>query len=214
MPLVSTTSGDVTVVRHADADLDAPSTDYWPVNWSSIWVGALSALAVALIVSLVGAAVGAHQLGPGGRIARWSDVGFGALVFGVLGAFFSFVVGGWVAGKINGYRRAETDMLHGAIVWLVALPILVVLAALGAGSLFGGWYGGLAGIPVWVTPNVVAADPAAATAARNSALGAVTALLIGLIGGVIGGWLASGEPMSVTHYRTRPARGTHVRRTA
>src|SRR5438067_1022688 len=202
MPLLTSTSGDVTVVRHADEDMSAPSPDYWPINWSSIWVGTLAALAVALIVSLIGAAIGAHQLGPTGRIAKWSDVGFGALVFSVVGAFFSFVVGGWVAGKINGYRRAETDMLHGAIVWLVALPILVLLAALGAGTLFGGWYGGLAGIPVWVTPNVVAADPAAATAARNSALAAVTALLIGLVGSVIGGWMASGEPMSITSYRT------------
>ena len=29
------------------------------------------------------------------------------------------------------------------------------------------------------------------------------ALLIGLIASVIGGWLASGEPMNFTHYRTR-----------
>jgi anti-sigma factor RsiW len=42
-----------------------------------------------------------------------------------------------------------------------------------------------------------------AAAARNSALAAVAALLLGLIGGVIGGWMASGEPMTFTHYRTR-----------
>lgn len=207
MPLVSHSSGDVTVVRHADEGPEPlarqTSSDYWPINWSSIWVGVLSALAVALIVSLIGAAVGAHQLGPAGRIARWSEVAFGSLVFAVLGAFFSFVVGGWVAGKINGYRRAETDMLHGAIVWLVAVPLLVALAALGAGSLFGAWFGGLAGVPVWATPSTVTADPAAAAAARNGALGAVTALLIGLVGAVIGGWMASGEPMTFTHYRTR-----------
>src|SRR5207237_1776699 len=115
MPLVSSTSGDVTVVRHADSDAAETSADYWPINWSAIWVGTLAALAVALIISLIGAAIGAHQLGPGAKIARWSDVGLGALVFTVAGAFFSFVVGGWVAGKINGYRKAETDMLHGAI---------------------------------------------------------------------------------------------------
>jgi hypothetical protein len=38
---------------------------------------------------------------------------------------------------------------------------------------------------------------------RNSALGAVTALLLGLMGSVIGAWMASGEPMNFTHYRTR-----------
>src|SRR5437870_3241925 len=175
MPVVSSTSGEVTVVRHAD-DLPPRSSEYWPINWSAIWVGALTALALALIISLAGAAVGTHQLGPAGKIAKWSDIGFGALVFAVVGAFFSFAAGGWVAGKINGFRRAETDMLHGAIVWLVAVPLLVVLAAVGAGSLFNGWLGGLAGVPVWVTPNAVAADPAAAAAARNAALLTITAL--------------------------------------
>jgi hypothetical protein len=181
---------------------DSPG-EYWPINWSAIWVGVLSALAVALIISLCGAALGAQQLGPGGKIAKWSDVGVAALVFAVVGSFFSFVVGGWVAGKINGFRHAETDMLHGAIVWLVAIPLLVVLGAVGAGSLFGGWYAGLAGVPVWVTPTNVAADPTAAAAARNAALLAVTALLIGLVGSVLGGWLASGEPMSLRLRSTR-----------
>jgi hypothetical protein len=132
-------------------------------------------------------------------------VGVAALVFAVIGSFFSFVVGGWVAGKINGFRHAETDMLHGAIVWLVAVPLLVVLGAVGAGSLFGGWYAGLAGIPVWATPTNVAADPTAAAAARNAALLAVTALLIGLVGSVLGGWLASGEAMSL-RLRSRSTR--------
>ena len=40
-------------------------------------------------------------------------------------------------------------MLHGAIVWLVGVPLLLMLAALGAGSFFGGWYSGLAGTPAW-----------------------------------------------------------------
>jgi uncharacterized membrane protein YeaQ/YmgE (transglycosylase-associated protein family) len=201
--------GEVTVVRHADVEPATATT--WPVNWSAIWVGTLSALALALIISLIGAAVGAHQLGPAGHIAKWSDVGIVGLIFAVCGAFFSFVVGGWVAGKINGFRHAETDMLHGAIVWLVALPLLVVLAALGGGTLFGAWLGGLGLVPVWAGQTTVTADPAAATAARNAALGVVTTLLIGLIGAVIGGWMASGEPMTFTAYRTRPPRAhTHT----
>ena len=205
MSIVSSTTGEVAVMRHAD-DLPPSTHEYWLINWSAIWVGALTALAVALIVGLAGAALGAHQLGPAGKIAKWSDIGFAALVLAVLGAFFSFVAGGWVAGKINGFHRAETDMLHGAIVWLLAVPLLIILAALGAGPLFNGWFAGLAGVPVWVTPNAVAADPEAAVAARNTALLAVTALLIGLIGSVLGGWLASGEPMSI--YLRRGAAAT------
>jgi hypothetical protein len=123
---------------------------YWPVNWSATWVGMLSALATLLIFGLVAIAVGAHQVGPGGRAPSTAGIGLGALIFSVFGAFIAFVVGGWVAGKINGFRRAETDMLHGAIVWLLAVPILIGLAAVGAGGFFGSWFGGLAGTPVWV----------------------------------------------------------------
>src|ERR1700758_2235147 len=109
MSVVSSSSAEVAVVSHRH-DLAPPASEYWPINWSAIWVGALTALAVAMIISLAGAALGAHQLGPAGKVSKWSDVGIGALVFAVVGAFFSFVAGGWVAGKINGFRHAETDM--------------------------------------------------------------------------------------------------------
>ena len=67
------------------------------------------------------------------------------------------------------------------------------------------WYGGLAGTPVWVTPGAVADPQAALIIARNGALGAVTALLLGLAGSAVGGWMASGEPMTISYYRTRAA---------
>jgi hypothetical protein len=190
----------------------------WPVYWSAIWVGALATIALALIFGLAGVALGFHLLEPGYRIVDWHKFSLGALIFSVCGAFFSCVLGGWVAGKIAGILRSEPAMLQGAIVWLVTVPILMTLMAMGAGSYFGSWYGGLAGKVVWTTPpsgpatapNVpldpvarAAAEREAARVARNSALGAVTALLLGLIGSVIGGWMASGEPMTFTYYRTR-----------
>src|SRR5476651_1869874 len=124
-------------------------------------------------------------------------------------------------------------MIHGAIVWLVTVPLLVVCAALGASSLFGGWYAGL-GPNSAMNPGTpfVHPDPLGASASseeitafrmqqaeynrnvklwhedtpkvtRNGALVTITALLLGLLGSVIGGWMASGEPMNFIHYRTR-----------
>jgi hypothetical protein len=122
---------------------------HWPINWSAVWVGALAALAVALLVGLIGVAVGAHMFGPEHRVVDLHKVKLTALIFSVCGAFFAFVVGGWVAGKIAGILHAEEAMLHGAIAWLVATPLLLVLIGLGAGSFFGGWYAGLAGTPSW-----------------------------------------------------------------
>jgi hypothetical protein len=165
--------------------------DAWPVSWSSVWVGTLTALAVGLVIALISTAVGAHQAGS--RIARWNEVRLITVVFAIAGSFFAFAAGGWVAARIAGIRRAEPAMLHGAITWLVAVPLLVGLGAIGAGSYLGGWYGGLG--PVTTT------DAGSATAARNAALAAVTTLLVGLVGSVIGGWMASGERMVVAARR-------------
>ena len=172
----------------------------WPVAWSAIWVGALAAVALGLIIGLIGFAVGAHEAS---RMVTWSKVRFITLVFDVGGAFFMFVLGGWAAGRVAGILRSEPAILHGAIVWALSIPVLLVLATLGAR--FGGWYGGLAGVPAWAAMPPPT-DPALAAALRNTALATVAALLIGLVGAVLGGWLASGEPMTFTYYRRREVR--------
>lgn len=175
----------------------------WPVAWSAVFVGALSALAVGVLIGLIGYAIGAHQLSASPAI-DWGNVRLVSAIFSIGGAFFAFVVGGWVATRIAGFLRAETA-LHGAIAWLVALPFLMVLGALGAGGYLGGWYGGLAGV------GAVPLDPAAAAAFRNTAVATVVALLLGLVGSVLGAWMASGEPMTFAYYRRRPVEATYER---
>lgn len=182
----------------------------WPVAWSAVWVGALVALAVGLVIGLIGIAVGAHGTA---RSVTWSNVKLLALVFNVGGAFFAFVAGGWVAAKIAGIQRSEWAMLHGSIVWLLAVPLLLGAAAFGAAGYLGGWYGGLAGPPVWATP-APSMDPELARGVRDTALATVVALLLGLAGSVIGGWMASGEPMTLTYYRRRRARPERPRMAA
>jgi hypothetical protein len=171
----------------------------WPVAWSAVWVGTLTALAVGLIIGLLGFAIGANEVAD---YVDWKKLRLIGLVFSVGGAFFAFVAGGWAAARVAGIRRSEPAMLHGAIVWLLAVPLLLLLAAVGGLGHFGGWYGGLAGTPSWVAAAGTP-DPDLATATRNNALASAVALLLGLIGGVIGGWMASGEPMTFTHYRSR-----------
>jgi len=172
----------------------------WPI-WSAVWVGALAAIAVGLLIGLIGFTVGAHEL-TSPKFTTWKNVRLTSSIFNIAGAFFSFVVGGWIAARIAGFRRAEPAMLHGGVVWLLAIPMMLVFASLGAMSHWGGWYGALGGVPAWVTA-VPPVDPDAARAFRNTALVTVVSMLLGLAGSVIGGWMASGEPMSVTYYRRR-----------
>ena len=170
----------------------------WPVAWSAIWVGALTALAVGLIIGLLGYAVGANEVA---QTVDWKKLRVITALFSVGGAFFAFVAGGWTAARIAGIRRSEPAMLHGAITFLVTLPLFMVLAAIGVSGHWGGWYGGLASMPPLASGSPI--DPDAAEAIRNNAIATAVALLLGLVGSVIGGWMASGEPMTFTHYRTR-----------
>jgi hypothetical protein len=167
----------------------------WPINWSAAWVGGLTSLAAALVLGLVATAIGASSVR---TIESWHTVPFGDVVGAVLVSFFAFVAGGWAAGKISGFRHAEPAMLHGAIAWLLALPLLVVSLAAGAGRAYGGWYGGL------ITPlGMAGASQPLPEIVRHTALAALTAVLLGLVGSVIGAWIASGEPMTFTHHRSR-----------
>jgi hypothetical protein len=174
-----------------------PEWVIWPIAWSAVWVGALTALAVGLLIGLVGLALGANEAA---QYVTWKKLHLIGLIFSVGGAFFGYVAGGWAAARIAGRIRSEPAILHGAIVWLVTIPILLLLGAMGGASHVGGWYAGLSAIPTTVTPL---SDADMAVAVRNNALATAVALLIGLVGAVLGGWMASGEPMTFTHHRTR-----------
>ncbi len=221
--------------REAAAEARHERWAHCHVSWTAVLVGALAAFAVVMLIGLIGIAVGAHLLGPDHRVVDLKKLGFGSLIFSVCGAFFAFVVGGWVAGKIAGILHSEPGMLHGAIVFLVAVPMLVLMAGLGAGSAFGGWYAGIGGASNTATSPYVhpfVPGPGATSdeistyreqeaeynrnvkqwhedtprATRNAAIGLATALLLSLIGAVIGGWMASGEPMNFSHHLTRKPR--------
>src|SRR5258705_7838943 len=92
----------------------------WPVSWSAIWVGALGATTATLLGGLLAVAFRAYDVRPGGAIGP-EDLGVGEMIASICIAFFSFVIGGWAAARIAGYRRAEPAMLHGAIAWLLAV---------------------------------------------------------------------------------------------
>ena len=185
----------------------------WPISWSAILVGALAAVVAVVVFGLIGTAIGATKTGAEGRITSWSGVGFASLAYSVIASFFAFVIGGWIAARIAGIRRAEDAALHGALAWLLGVALICGAAAF-SGAIFNGWYTSLASAPIVPAVPGQPADPNLAIAVRNGALAAVTAILIGLMGAAIGGWFASGEPMRVGNYRVRFEPGPDVTRTS
>src|SRR5687767_12660172 len=101
--------------RQASTDRDYPKEEstsiVWPVHWSGVWVGSLATVAAVVIFGLIGTALGAHLVRPEDRIVDLHDITLAALAFSVFSAFFSCVIGGWIASKIAGIRRGENAML-------------------------------------------------------------------------------------------------------
>lgn len=189
---------DATVRRTTYWD---PGWTGWHLDWSAVWVGALAMLVAAAAFSLIALAIGAQKaVDP--RILKWSEVGIATIAASVIGAFFASAIGAWVAARMSGARLAEPAILHGVAAWLVLMGIILFFATLGgAHTLAGGYLGGLtppgAPAPTGSTPP----DPNTAIAIRNAALGSVVGILVGLMGAVVGAWVASGEPLTFTHYR-------------
>jgi hypothetical protein len=187
-----------------DRDVAAPVDRWtaWPVYWGPVILGAMAAVVATVLFGLIGTAIGAHKAGAEARITSWSGVGFASLAYAVFSAFLAFVIGAWIAARVAGIRRAETAILHGAIVWVAAVFVMFIVAGM-SGAIFNGWYTSLAPTPAVPAVPGQPVDPNVAIAARNGALAAAAAILMGLMGSVIGAWMASGEPMTIGNYRVR-----------
>jgi hypothetical protein len=175
----------------------------WHLDWGAVWVGALAMLVAAALFSLISLAVGA-QKAVDARVLKWADVPLVTIAFSVFGAFLASAIGAWIAARMSGARLAEPAILHGVVAWLVLMGVVMTLATIaGAHTFAGGYLGNLTppGAPV---PAAAAApvDPNVALAIRNAAVGSVLGILIGLMGAVVGAWVASGEPLTIAHYRT------------
>src|SRR5256885_5481574 len=97
----------------------------WPI-WSAVWIGALAAIAVGLIIGLIGFAVGAHEL-TAPRFTTWKNVRIITTIFNIGGLFFAFVVRGWVAARVSLLRRSDATMAQGARARLLPIPMQLVL---------------------------------------------------------------------------------------
>jgi hypothetical protein len=189
-------------MREGGAVVHHESWTAWPVSWSAVWIGALASVVAVVLFGVIGTAVGSYRAGAEARITDFSGVGRVGIAYAVFASFLAFVIGGWIAARVAGIRRAEPAMLHGAIAFLVATVVLLALASFG-GTVYNGWYAALAPSPAVPATPGQPVEPGATKAAATGAMAATVALLLGLAGSVVGGWMASGEPMTLTYYKTR-----------
>src|ERR687896_2233904 len=104
----------------------------WQLRWGPIWAGLLTALGLFTLLTLLAVAVGL-QATPGAD----EDPGVvGGIVTGII-ALVAFFVGGFVAAWAADLSHPGRSLLNGFLVWALWLVLLLLIAAFGAGQIFG-----------------------------------------------------------------------------
>lgn len=108
------------------------------VRWGPIISGIVIALATQLILSALGAAIGASSIaGSGAPRANAGGVGTSVGIWSIISLLISLFIGSWVAARACGPMNRGTALLNGAILWATTLALSSWLLASGVSSAFG-----------------------------------------------------------------------------
>jgi len=108
------------------------------VRWGPIISGLVVALATQLILSALGAAIGATFLsGSGAPRSNAPGVGTGVGIWSIISLLIALFVGSWVTARASGPMNRNTALLNGAILWATTLALSSWLLASGVTGAFG-----------------------------------------------------------------------------
>jgi hypothetical protein len=196
------------------------------VHWGPIVAGLLTALTSLLLLSLLGLAVGLTTVNAGTAAAQGGpppDAGRNSAIWAAVSGLLSFLIGGYVAGRTAAIFRRNWGMLNGALVFMLAVPLILWLAGQGLGTVLGS-LGNLSGALASNPGAAQAAQSAAAQAqasaqtiqpvdvaraaegARNTAWGTLLGTLLGLGASALGGFLGTRQPTTTERTTRRVVR--------
>jgi ElaB/YqjD/DUF883 family membrane-anchored ribosome-binding protein len=115
------------------------------VSWGAIFLGLVIALAVQVLLGLLGIAVGFGVLDPSdpGGAQAW---GVGSTIYVIFVQIVSLFLGGYIAARLSPAFTDRSAMLHGASIWALSTVIMVWLGTTTAGMLLTGMSNAVASI--------------------------------------------------------------------
>jgi hypothetical protein len=96
------------------------------VSWSAIFAGAFVVIAVELLLGVLGVGVGLGLVQPGGTPTA-SNLSLGAGLWWLISTIIAFIFGSYVAARLAGVARRYDGVLHGLVIWGVAVLVTFYL---------------------------------------------------------------------------------------
>lgn len=98
-------------------ELERPLSIIKRISWPAVLGGVVVALAVQLLLSLLGLAIGASTIDPLKERNPMAGLATGTGIWFAISMILSLYVGGWIAGRLAGMNRRLESSLHGLLTW-------------------------------------------------------------------------------------------------
>jgi polyhydroxyalkanoate synthesis regulator phasin len=112
------------------------------MSWGAVLAGAVVALSVQLLLTLLGLGIGLATVDPAaGGTPDAATFGIATGVFYAIVTLLSLFFGGWVAGRLAGMPVRTDGLLHGLVTWSVAMLVLLYVVTTSVGAILSGTLG-------------------------------------------------------------------------
>lgn len=116
-----------------------PAMTHRRVSWSAIFAGVVLVIAIEVLLSVLGAGVGLGFVSPNtGTTPDASSFGIGVGIWWLISTVIALVIGGYTAASLAGVPTRFDGVLHGLVIWGLALLLTVYLITTAVGGLIGG----------------------------------------------------------------------------
>jgi hypothetical protein len=117
------------------------------ISWSAIFAGVTVAVAVQLLLSLLGAGIGLGLIDPmSGGTPGAGSLGLGTGLWWLASNLLALVAGGYTAAWLAGNTLRFDGMLHGIVTWGVTLLLTFYLLTTALGGVIGGAFNMIGGV--------------------------------------------------------------------
>ena len=136
------------------------------MSWSALLVGTVVALAIELMLGLLGAGIGFSSLDPAGNGGPSAGgLGISAIIWWTLSTVIALGAGAFAAATISHTRRPIDGVLHGVAIWGLTLLLTFYLLSSAIGGLVGGAFRTVGGLATAATASAGVITPTVAKAA-------------------------------------------------
>jgi hypothetical protein len=136
------------------------------LSWGAIFAGVVIAVAVQLVLGILGAGIGLTMVDPvEGTTPGATGFGIGAGIYWLITTVLALGAGGYAVARVAGVHERFDALVHGLVVWGVTLILTLYLLTSAVGGIIGGAFRTVGAVAGAAGTTVSAAAPKAASIA-------------------------------------------------